>query len=208
MSTFFDPEYQERLDEAIQELELKSSVEFVVVIYPESSNYRDIDLLGGVFLAFTILVLGFMLPHEIHMYAILFGTVLGFSLGVTLVKALKGLKRRLVNKKRLRRQSEIMARAIFQKAHIHRTSHHTGVLLFLSLFEQEAVLLWDLGVDIELTIDELDKLEFQFSELFDVDQPEEALLSKIEGSIPVFEAHLPVQPNDINELPNHLQVEL
>ncbi len=208
MSNFFDPEYQNRLDEAIQELESKSSVELVAVIYPESCNYRDIELIGGIFLALSTLILGFMVPHEIHFYAILFGTLISFPLGTILIKRIKSLKRALINKKRKRRQCEIMGRAIFQKAKIHRTSQHTGVLLFLSVFEREAVLLWDIGVDIQLTIDELDDLQSQFSEIFDVSDAPEALLTKIKESIAVFERHLPVQPNDINELPNHLQVEL
>lgn len=205
---FFTPAYQSKLDEAIQELESKSSVELVVVIYPESGNYRDIDLWGGIFLAFTALVVKFMVPAIIHIYAILFGTLIFFSLGIGLVKWIKPLKRFLINDKRTRRQCEIMARAIFQKAHIHRTSHHTGVLLFVSAFEHQTVLLWDIGVDVELTIDELDALQLQFNEIFKSATPEEELLKKIKDCIPVFERHLPVQPNDVNELPNHLQVEL
>jgi putative membrane protein len=208
MNAFFASDYQEELDIAIQELESKSSVELVTVIYQECDNYRDIELWGGIFLAFMALVVKFMVPAVIHIYAILFGTLLFFSLGIGLVKRMPNLKYTLLNKKRMRRQAEIMARAIFQKAHIHRTSQHTGVLLFISTFERQAVLLWDIGVDIELTIDELDKLQFQFSEIFNTPDPPQALLAKIRASIPVFESHLPVQPNDINELPNHLQVEL
>jgi putative membrane protein len=208
MNAFFASDYQEELDATIQQLESKSSVEFVTVIYPECDNYRDIELWGGIFLAFIALVVKFMVPAVIHIYAILFGTLLFFSLGIGIVKRVPSLKYALLNKKRMRRQAEIMARAIFQKAHIHRTSQHTGVLLFVSTFERQAVLLWDIGVDVELTIDELDKLQFQFSEIFNTPNPPQALLAKIRGSIPVFEGHLPVQPNDINELPNHLHVEL
>lgn len=208
MKAFFEPEYQNRLDEAIQELESKSSVELVVVIYPEANRYRDVELWGGICLAFLVLVIKFMVPAMIHIYAILLGTLLAFSLGIGLVTWVKPLKHWLVNTKRMRRQSEIMARAVFQKANIHRTSQHTGVLLFIAGFEQEAVLLWDIGVDVELTIDELDKLKSEFNQIFAAAQPEEALLKTIKESIPVFEAHLPVQPNDINELPNHLHVEL
>ncbi|WMX15484.1 MULTISPECIES: hypothetical protein [unclassified Aureispira] len=208
MNTFFTPEYQEELDAAIQALESKSSVELVTVIYPECDNYRDIELWGGIFLAFLALVVKFMIPTIIHIYAILFGTLLFFSLGIGIIKWFPKLKHALIHKKRMRRQAEIMARAIFQKAHIHRTSQHTGVLLFISTFERQAVLLWDIGVDIELTIDELDKLQFQFNEVFNAPEPPQALLAKIRASIPIFEEHLPVQPNDINELPNHLHVEL
>lgn len=208
MNTFFTPEYQEELDAAIQALESKSSVELVTVIYPECDNYRDIELWGGIFLAFLALIVKFMIPTIIHIYAILFGTLLFFSLGIGIIKWFPKLKHTLIHKKRMRRQAEIMARAIFQKAHIHRTSQHTGVLLFISTFERQAVLLWDIGVDIELTIDELDKLQFQFNEVFNAPEPPQALLAKIRASIPIFEEHLPVQPNDINELPNHLHVEL
>ncbi len=208
MQTFFDTEYQAQLDQAIQELESKSSVELVTVIYPESDRYRDIELWGGIFFGFMALTYKFMHPEIIHFYAILFGTLLFFSIGIGIVRYVKPLKRILTNKKRMRRKAEIMARAVFQKGQIYKTSHHTGILLFVSVFEKEAVLLWDIGVDIELNIDELDQLQFEFGQIFDHANPAELLLTKIRESIPVFEAHLPVQPDDVNELPNHMQVEL
>jgi len=208
MKAFFDSEYQEKLDHAIQELEAKSSVELVTVIYPMSDRYRDIELWGGVFIGFLAMTYKFMHPAAIHFYAILFGTLLFFSAGIGIVRWVPAIKRFLTHKARMRRMAEIMARAIFQKANIHKTSHHTGVLLYISVLEKEAVLIWDIGVDIELNIDELDRLQFEFSQIFDQDKPAEVLLQKIKESIPVFEKHLPVQPNDINELPNHLEVTL
>lgn len=208
MKTFFEGSYQNRLDQAIQELELRSSVEFVTVIYPHSDDYRDTELWGGIILAATCLVVTFMVPMVIHLYTILLGTLLSFSLGIGLVKYWPSLKRFLLNKKRTQRHAEIMARAVFQKAHLHRTSHHTAVLLFVSVLEQQTTLLWDLNVDIALTIEELDELTATFQAIFENSQPEEALLKGIQESIPTFEASLPIQPNDINELPNHLQVQL
>lgn len=208
MKTFFESSYQNRLDQAIQELELRSSVEFVTVIYPQSDDYRDVELWGGIVLAATCLVVTFMMPMVIHLYTILLGTFLSFSLGIGLVKYIPSLKRFLLNKKRAQRHAEIMARAIFQKAHLHRTSHHTAVLLFVSVLEQQTALLWDLNVDLALTVEELDDLTATFQAIFEQKQAEEALLQGIQGSIPTFEASLPIQPNDINELPNHLQVQL
>lgn len=208
MKIFFEDAYQTRLDQVIQELELRSSVEFVTVIYPNSDDYRDIELWGGVVLATTFLVTTFMWPSEIHFYTILLGTFLCFSLGIGIIKKFPVLKRFLLNKKRTKRHAEIMARAVFQKAHLHRTSHHTAVLLFISALEQQTTLLWDLNVDLELTIEELDHLSAEFQALFQAAQPEEALLKSIRDSISLFEASLPVRPNDINELPNHLHVQL
>jgi putative membrane protein len=208
MKIFFDGAYQDRLDQAIQELELRSSVEFVTVIYPHSDDYRDVELWGGIISAGIFLVVTFMVPMIIHLYIILFGTLLAFSLGVGIVKHLPNFKRFLINKKRTQRHAEIMARAVFQKAHLYRTSHHTAVLLFVSALEQQTILLWDLNVDIELTAEELDQLKAQFQTIFQAKQPEEALLQTIGNSIPLFEARLPIRPNDINELPNHLHVQL
>lgn len=208
MSTFSEPAYQTKLDETIQELESKSSIEFVVVVYPESNNYRDVELWGGIFLAFAVLTYAFMTPTEIDIYIILFGTLLAFSLGIGLIKWVKPLKRFLINTQRMRRNSEIMARAIFQKAGVYRTSGHTGVLLFLSEFEHQTILLWDLGVDMELTIDELEEMQLRFSTIFKTTDVAATLLTEIEACTPVFEQRLPIQPNDINELPNHLKIEL
>ncbi|MFK7798376.1 MAG: hypothetical protein AB8E82_13065, partial [Aureispira sp.] len=208
MKIFFESSYQDRLDKAIQELELRSSVEFVTVIYPQSDDYRDVELWGGIVLAATFLVTTFMMPMVIHLYTILLGTFLSFSLGIGIIKFIPNLKRVLIHKKRSKRHAEIMARAVFQKAHLYRTSHHTAVLLFVSVLEQQTTLLWDLKVDMELTVDELDNLTTQFQDLFASKQPAEALLRTIEDTIPLFESCLPIRPNDINELPNHLQVQL
>ncbi|MGH1336444.1 MAG: hypothetical protein ACRBFS_09980 [Aureispira sp.] len=208
MKIFFDSAYQDRLDQTIQELELRSSVEFVTVIYPQSDDYRDVELWGGIILAATFLVTTFMVPTEIHLYTILLGTFLCFSIGIGLIKFFPSLKRFFLNKKRSKRHAEIMARAVFQKAHLYRTSHHTAVLLFVSALEQQTTLLWDLNVDLELTAEELDQLSVTFQALFEAPQPEEALLQHISNSIPLFEACLPIRPNDINELPNHLHVQL
>ena len=108
----------------------------------------------------------------------------------------------------MKRTAEIMARAIFQKAHLHRTSHHTAVLAFVSIFERKVVVLWDIGVDMALNIEELDQLALAFDRIFEDDNPAQALLRAIEQSTGLFEAHLPIHPNDINELPNHLSVDL
>lgn len=208
MKHFFSDAYNDQLDRAIQELEARSSVELVTVIYPESDDYRDGELWGGIILAALWIFVTFMIDIEIHMYIILFGTLLNFSIGVGIMKGFPSLKYMLTNKKHMRRECEIMARAVFQKAHLHRTSHHTAVLAFVSIFEKRVILLWDLGVDMALNIEELDALAVAFDRIFEGVDPPTALLKVIEESIPLFEAHLPVRPNDINELPNHLSVQL
>lgn len=208
MEQFFTNTYNDQLDAAIQALELESSVELVTVIYPESDRYRDSELWGGIVLAATWLVVTFMIHLEIHLYLILFGTLLCFSIGLGLVKYFPALKRLLTNKARMRRAAEIMARAVFQKAHLHRTSHHTAVLVFVSIAEKHVIVLWDIGVDMALNVEELDQLSVSFNQIFEADQPTQALLEQIQACTPLFAQHLPIQPNDINELPNHLSVQL
>mgnify|MGYP001794844117 CR=1 FL=1 len=208
MQAFFTAAYNDQLDTSIQALELESSVELVTVIYPESDHYRDSELCGFILLTAIWLLVTFMIHLEIHLYLILFGTLLCFSLGIGLVKGLNPLKRLLTNKARMRREAEIMARAVFQKAHLHRTSHHTAVLVFVSVMEQRAIVLWDIGVDMALNIEDLDQLAVDFDQIFEADAPPQALLEQIKACTPLFAQHLPVQPNDINELPNHLSVQL
>lgn len=208
MQQFFTAAYNDQLDAAIQALELESSVELVTVIYPESERYRDSELWGGIVTAATWLVVTFMIHWEVHLYLILFGTLLCFSIGVGLVKGFHKLKYLLTNKARMRRAAEIMARAVFQKAHLHRTSHHTAVLVFVSIMEKRVIVLWDIGVDMALNIEELDQLAASFDRIFENDVPHQALLDEINACTPLFAQHLPIQPNDINELPNHLSVQL
>lgn len=208
MQHFFASTYNDQLDATIQALELESSVELVTVIYPESERYRDSELWGGIVTAAAWLVVTFMIHWEVHLYLILFGTLLCFSIGVGAIKGFPKLKRLLTNKARMRRAAEIIARAIFQKAHLHRTSHHTAVLVFVSIMEKQVIVLWDIGVDMALNIEELDHLTASFRRIFETNAPHLALLEEIKACTPLFAQHLPIQPHDINELPNHLSVQL
>lgn len=208
MKQFFEESFRTDLDQVIQELEEQSSVELVTVIYPEADQYRDVELLGGVFFLFVALLYFFFAPTVFGNYTILFGTWLAFVIGVGMVRWIKPLKRLLVVNKRKTRMTEIMARAIFQKAHVYRTSANTGILLFIAGFERKTYLLWDLGVDMALDIDELEELQNAFQAIFEATEPAQALLAKIKASTTVFQRELPLQPNDVNELPNHIEVQL
>ncbi|MCP4440694.1 MAG: hypothetical protein GY810_17240 [Aureispira sp.] len=208
MKQFFEEAFRSELDNTIQDLEEQSSVELLTVIYPQADQYRDTELWGGIFCLFVALLYFFFAPTLFGNYTILFGTWLAFILGVGLVRWIKPLKRLLVVSKRRERMTEIMARAVFQKANIHRTSAHTGVLLFISVFEQKTYLLWDLGVDMALDIDELEELQNSFQSIFKADDTTKALLEKIKKSTVIFKRELPLQPNDVNELPNHIEVQL
>lgn len=208
MKQFFEESFRTDLDQVIQYLEEQSSVELVTVIYPQADQYRDIELLGGVFCLFVALLYFFFAPTVFGNYTILLGTWFSFLIGVGMVRWIKPLKRLLVVNKRKTRMTEIMARAIFQKAHIYRTSAHTGMLLFIAVFEQKTYLLWDLGIDMALDINELEGLQASFQTIFESDEPAQALLAKIKASTTVFQKELPLQPNDVNELPNHIEVQL
>src|SRR5262249_21120853 len=57
------------------------------------------------------------------------------------------LLRLLIGRRARHLKVETAARSTFVEKHVHRTSRRTGILLYVSLLEREAVLVADVGLD-------------------------------------------------------------
>lgn len=205
---FSSKTFKTRLWDAIAEIEGHSLVEIVVMIKPQSEYYTDISLWCGAlfsFLSYTF----FMFSHWVFGdYLIYTGTIGAFALGVVLSNSMPTLQRFLLSKARKKRHVEIMARALFQKAGIYNTYNHTGVFIYLSLFERLAYVLPDTTAQTALPFDEWQQLQQELNDIFNTANPAEALLQVLAKQKERFSHYLPPVENDINELPDNLEVDL
>ena len=204
----FNNQFKTKLYEAIKNIEDNSLVEIVVIIKPASGKYRDVSVWSGV--VFSILLYTFfMFSHfEFDVYLIYAFTVLGFFFAWTLVGATSFAQKIFVKKSRKQRNVEINARAIFQKGGLRFTNEHIGTLFYVSLLEKIVYILPDRGAEHALPLEEWQNMKTDFQKIFDVQNPADALIEKLNRWQPVFAKYIPPIENDINELPDDLEVEL
>ena len=205
---FFHPNFKERLEETIIDLENRSSVELVVVMRQRSSAYIAANLWAGICLSWIAIFLFFFTPPIYHDFFVLTGSAGCFLLGYFLFHYIAPLKRLLLPKKRIESNVEIMARAIFQKAGVYKTAQHSGLLVYVSKFEQEIALIPDSGIEKNLSPEDWQSIEDAFRQVFKSKQQEAALLEAIAKSAEIFEANIPVLDNNDSELPNTLHIEM
>ncbi len=200
-------EFQTRLWDAVRAVEQDSQVEVVVVIRSRSEGYRDIALLWGIFgalLSFTYIMFS---PDLFEDWLVYCTPVLGFAIGYAFA-LWPWITRLGVGKRRLQKSVEIMARALFQKGGIQHTQAKTGVLVYCSWLEKSVYVLPDKGAEMALPVEEWQRLRADFQSVFASSQPTEVLIMQLHKSQLLFSRYLPRLANDINELPDAMEIDL
>lgn len=204
----FNEDFKTKLYETIEDIENNSLVEIVAVVKAKSGNYRDISLwfaLGIMFLTSSFFMFS---PIEFDVYLIYVFTFLAFISAYLIAELFKGLKRLFIKKSRLIRNTDIYTRAIFQKGGIRFTNEKIGVLIYVSLFEKRVKLLADRGAFTLVPNELWWQMKQDFNTIFDKDNAADAFIEELKKTKAVFsEFILPIE-NDINELPDDLEVDL
>ncbi len=205
---YFNEEYRTRLYKTIELLEDNSLVEIVVIAKERSGNYKDVAL----FFAFAIMALIFtllmFLPIDFTTGLVYFATVASFFISYTIASYLPPLKRMLIKKERVKKTVEITGRAIFQKGGIRFTDQKIGILIYVSDFEQTVCVLPDRGAETAIPEEDWKMINKGFDEVYTKPNPAMALLDHLESLKDTFNQYIPPIENDINELPDDLEVEL
>jgi putative membrane protein len=204
----FDEDFRTRLYDTIKQIEDNSLVEMVVIIKPQSGKYRDIALWAGVLFSFFLYTFFMFSPFNFDVFLIYAFTILGFLFAFGLFSAIPILESKIIKQKRKDKNVEIYARAIFQKAGIRFTSERIGTLIYCSLFEKRVYVLPDRGAKNAVPAGEWTKIEAGFQSIFYHPNLPEALLEQLANCKAVFSQFIPPVENDINELPDNMDIEL
>lgn len=203
----FNEDFKTRLYDTIEDIENNSLVEIVAIIKAHSARYRDISLWGA-FLVMAALYTFFMFaPIEFNVYLIYFFTVLSFPASYYLLEILPAVKRPFVRKKRMRLNTEIFSRAIFQKGGVRHTNDKIGVLFYVSVFEKQVRIVADRGAEHEVPKEEWENIQSRFDAIFTAANKADAFIEALQTCKETFAEYIPPIENDINELPDNLQVE-
>lgn len=147
----------QRIKEAVRQAEDKISGEIVPVLVERSASYENAIYKGAILLA----SLGFLAIVVVDRYVFnssvntifydpgfmfLVVTASGF-LGAGLINYIPGLKRFFAGKNYLQRETKSRAENAFLEEQVFNTRQRTGIMIFISFFEHEVIVMADQGIN-------------------------------------------------------------
>ena len=145
---FFRDEAKQSTARSVKHVEAQTSAEVVVAVRRRSGDYRVPAYHFGFFVGGVVVLYLLLAPQVFTVGDIALDGALGFGAGFALALNLSPLLRALAREKRLQKSVEDAAKVAFYELGISGTSGRTGLLVFVSTFEQRAIVLADLGVDV------------------------------------------------------------
>lgn len=206
-STFFTEMERERIKVAAIEAEARTIGEVATVVIDRSSEYRDAEIVGGIFVgSLAGLVLSLLFFHASLWAFIPLSFVCSFPARFLFRKA-PVLKRPFIGKRR--RESAVRERAFraFYERGLYKTKKQTGVLFFLSLLERKVWVIADKGIHGKIRQERLVEFAHDVSLGIKEGRACEALCEAIAGMGDLLWEYYPITDSDVDELPNRPMVE-
>ncbi len=189
---------------SVKSVEAQTSAEVVVAVRRRSGDYRVAAYHFGLFVGGAVVLYLLVAPQVFSVGDIALDGALGFGLGLALAYNLSALLRLLVREAPLAKSVAAAARVTFFDLGISRTSGRNGVLVFVSTFEQRALVLADVGIDTASLGPQWGAVCAALSAA--VKRRDLAAFERaLESLGPVLGATMPRSVDDVNELPDEVQ---
>lgn len=201
---FFRDEAKQSTARCVKRVEAQTSAEVVVAVRRRSGDYRVDAYHSGVLCAALVVLYLLLAPQTFTLGDMALDAALGFGFGFALALNVSPLLRLLARDARLAKNVESAGKAAFFDLGISRTAGRNGVLIFVSTFEQRALVLTDLGVDLAALGAPWTEACAALSSA--VKRRElEAFERALESLGPLLGAVMPRLADDVNELPDEVR---
>jgi len=197
-----DQTFSETIERAVREAERGTAAELIVVAAARSGSYLDVALAAGAGFAMVVLLFALLAPVTFRPIAVAVETPLAFALAAWLAHRTPAVLRAFVPAGRMRRQVERAAAAHFIAESVHGTRNRTGLLVYISLLEEQVALVPDLGL--AGRIPDAFWTEVRWSATGDSSGPRrlEELVRGVEQIGAILRARIPADATDLNESPD------
>ncbi len=210
VQSYLNDDSFKRIEDKIKEAETKTSGELVPVIVRKSSTVGHVPVILMLLFALLFFVFDgdywqmefFDLPHWLLI-------VIDFLILAVLVRILSPLpflERLLTSKLDQRMQVEQRAINEFHELNIKDTKGATGILIFVSLMEHQAVVLGDEAIAKKLKPEVWQEVVERLISGIKKKDMAEGFCEAIAMSADMLSEHFPIQADDTNELKNHLVI--
>lgn len=208
----FTPEAEVEIRSAVDRAEEGTSGEIVPFVVAQSDSYEGALWKGAAFgaLLLSLAATGAWILWEPWGLAIalwLAGPPLaGAAMGYLLVGALPSLRRALIGSEVIQRRVQRRAAVAFLDEEVFRTRDRTGILVFLSLFERQVVVLGDEGINRKVEQEEWQGIVSRLIAGIKDDRSVAALVGAISECGELLRRRgIEIKPDDVNELSDELR---
>ena len=217
-SKLFSEEDRKAVSAAVVEAEKKTSAEIVPVVSTASDRYERAEDLIGLVTALVAVASTWTLfqpaasdwetsPELALRLPIVLGVfLLGWMAGVFLAKVMPWLKRLAVSGTWMTSRVLFAAQQSFNALHAHKTAGGTGVVIYVSLFEHRVCVWADRAVSAKIPETEWKEITEALVRSLREGKAREGLIEAIRRCGDDLAKHFPIQPSDVNELPNELRL--
>ncbi len=210
----FTAEDLERIKSAVRKAEENISGE-IVPVFVERSGYYSIANYRGALIAaaavfLAIIVVDRYVP-DLSIYDPLFifiAVALGGLLGAIGTHSIEPLKRVMLSQTHMDQATRKRAENAFLEEEVFNTRHRTGIMIFISFFEREVIVMADRGISKVVDQKEWDKLVRNIIDHIRMGKLTQGMEDSIIrcGNI-LLEKGFVKTPDDINELRDDLRIE-
>ncbi|HEX4824745.1 MAG TPA: hypothetical protein VFV19_10545 [Candidatus Polarisedimenticolaceae bacterium] len=196
-----DREFSEAVERAVRAAERGTSAELIVVVASRSGSYLDTALTVGAAAATATLLVALFAPISLRPAAVAIEVPLAFVVAAWIAHRLPPLVRALIPAARAKRHVERAAAEHFLAEAVHGTSGRTGLLIYVSLLEERAAIVPDLGLQGRVPIALLRDVKWGATDL-DRLRTTDDLLRGIAALGAILRERLPAEGHDKNESPD------
>ena len=201
-STFFSIEEQQRIEQAVQAAEKRTSGEIVPMLTPCAYDYPRAEIIGGGLFALasaTTLSWGFFGES---LWVFLAAFVLLYLPCKWLIRFCPPLKRSLITDQEITEEVAEKALISFYERELHHTRDNTGILILICLFEHRVQILADRGINAVVPPHTWDAIVAELTSGFREGRTCDALCLAIEKCGELLTKNFPVRDDDTDELTN------
>jgi putative membrane protein len=200
---FINEQDKQRISDAIQEVETKTSGELVTVIAQSSDDYQYIPVLWAALLA--LVVPGPMVFFSVNWFidSIYFYQLIIFVVAA-LVCRLPVLRLRLIPRYVRQRRAHRHAMEQFVLNDLPATEQDNGILLFVSVAEHYVEIIADKGINERVEAGAWDQIVSDFTKQVKQGAIADGFVTAINECGKILQQHFPSDNANKNDLPNHL----
>jgi putative membrane protein len=198
-------ESRRRFAETVRAIEAQTSAEVVVTVRDRSASYRHVDFGVGVALAVATLLAYVYFPITFADDLAVPSVLLSLVAGVLLSSAFDAPKRAFVARRERHAMVAQAARAAFVDQGISATRARSGILVFVSLLENDLEIVTDIGIDIGGMGNPWTQAVTALQACARRGATPEELANVLLTIGPPLAAALPARDDDVNELPDEVR---
>ena len=195
---------RKQIEARIAEAEKCTSGEIVLMVVPSSYHYPLASLLGSLLFSLLLAVVVTLLAGHENMWFFLSVFGISFMVFHEVIKRTLFLKRLFVEASDMK--EEVMEAAITSFYHrgITHTVDHTGILIYISLFERSVRVIADKGINDKVQQDTWQEIVNTIVGGFREKEHSKAIAAAVDRCGEILATHFPIKPGDRNELGNEV----